>query len=213
VSRPREEFPRRATRDLRASMAEALAVFVRKAEFNAGGRRFRLKQVFDSWADWPDKQDWVGAAVLPDEAIKYGKTQRQPVLIEETWWPRGESGWGLYQICEATCDMQLMVRAPTDGERAAIVAALEVAFLAPGASGADVGGRSGGVLLPMPSYWGLSAFFSLIEARVLDDTESAARSRNEAMFLLRASAPQVKLDAVRPFLARVTQTSEGDPIP
>lgn len=211
MSRTKEEFPRRATRDLRASMAEALAIHVRAMEFDSGGRRFRLKQVFDSWADWPDKQDWAGAAVLPDEALKYGKTQRQAQLLEETWWPRGEAGWGLYQICEATCDVQLLVKAPTDGERGAIVAGLEGAFLASGASSADVGGRSGGALLPMPSYWGLSAYFSLVEARILDDPETAARGRNEAMFLLRASAPQVKLDAVRPFQARVTQVTEGEP--
>lgn len=208
MSRAREEFPLRATRDLRSAMAEALAVHVRGLEFDAGGRRFRLKQVFDSWAEWPDKQDWAGAAVLPDEAVKYGKTQRQPALLEETWWPRGEAGWGLYQVCEATLDVQLLVRAPSDGERAAIVRELEGAFLAAGASGADVGGRSGGVLLPMPSYWGLSAWFSLAEARIMDDPESQIRGRNEALLLLHSAAPQVKLDVVRPFLARVAQVTD-----
>jgi len=202
---PREMYSRRQKLDLRLAIAAALAEYLRTLKFSADGRTFKFASVYDSWPNWLQGGQ-PSAAVLPDDKLVYPRTQRAPVLMEETWEPVGQAGWGLYQLAEATCDMQLLVRAATNGERSAIIAEVENAFVAAGASGNDEAGRRVGLVLPMPDYYQLDARFTLLEQRVLDDAETAARNRNEAMFVLAAQAPQVRLDMVRPFVGRVEQT-------
>lgn len=201
----RELYSRRQTLDLRLAMAEALATHLGALTFHAGSRDFGFDRVFDSWPSDTDWQALPAACVLPDEKVAYSNERLTPTLLEETWEPAGRPGLGLYQVADAECDLMLTVRASTPGERSAVVAGVEEALFEPRVTGNYEQGRRSGIVLPMPAYWSLPARYRVVESRVLDDAESAQKNWNDATFLVRAQAPQVRLDKVVPFQLRIRE--------
>lgn len=205
---PRELYSRRAKLDLRLSMAAALKGFLETLTFSAGGRPLKFARVYEEWAGWTDKGVQPAASVLPDEQIEYGKAPLTPSLIDGTWEPHGQAGWGLYQLSMAECDMEISIRANSSGERSAVMAVMETAFVEDGAGSSYERGRRYGRIIPMPDYYGLNARFTLLSSRVLDDGDSAMKNRNEASMVVSAQAPLARVDVVQPFIARVTEVLE-----
>lgn len=204
---PRESFTRKQTLDVRLALASALAAHLRTLEFNSGGALFSFAQVFDEWPAWEQEFVSPAACVLPDEELAYVDARPVPTLLEETWEPQGQAGWGLYALSDAECDLRVNVRAPSGGERTAIVQTVEEAFVIDQVTGNYDQGRRYGIMLDLPEYFALQGRFSLQTMRILDDAETAMRNQNEAVFLVRAQAPHVKVAPVQPFLLRIEDLS------
>lgn len=206
------QFSRTQTLDLRLALAAALARHLADQTFNAGGRSFGFAEVYDEWPRWTDSYVAPAAVVLPDEEITYADARLTPTLLEDTWEPQdstgtplGLPGWGLYELADGELDLQVNVRAPTGGERTAIVKGIETSFV-PTRVTSDYGeGARYGILLDLPEYFGLQGRFSLQSTRVLDDPEATTRNQREAIMVVRAQAPQVKVGIVQPFKLRVTE--------
>lgn len=208
----RAQFSRTQTLDLRLSLAAALAEHLRGMTFNAGGRALQFARVYDEWPAWQNDFVSPAAVVLPDEELTYADARLTPTLLEETWEPQdstgkpiGLAGWGLYQLADGEVDLSVNVRAPTPGERTAIVRGIEEAFVSPNATGDYREGARYGILLPLPTYYGLAGRFSLQMLRELDDADTVARKQREVIFVVRAQAPQVKVGVVQPFKLRITE--------
>lgn len=205
----RELYSRTATLDLRLAMASALADFLASLSFRAGSRDFQFARVFDEWPSAMEDSVLPAACVLPDEVLKYSDARLTPTLVEETWEPAGRPGWGLYELADAECDMGVTVRAASPGERSAIVAGVEAAFVEDRVTGNFERGARMNRILAMPAYWGLPCRVRVAEMRVLDDGETAQKNWNEATFLVRAQATQVRLDRVVPFRLKIVEDVEG----
>jgi len=205
----RELYSRSQTLDLRLAMANALASYLGDMEFRAGARAFQFARVFDEWPSAMDDSVLPAACVLPDEVLKYADARLTPALVEETWEPAGRPGWGLYELADAECDLGVTVRAASPGERSAIVATVEAAFVEDRVTGNFEQGARMSRVLTMPAYWGLPCRVRMVEMRVLDDGETAQKNWNEATFLVRAQATQVKLDRVAPFRLKIVEDVEG----
>jgi hypothetical protein len=211
---PREAYSRKQTTDLETAMATALVAYLGGLSFPGpgGGPPIQLLQVFEEWAGFNDGDVPMAACVLPDGEIVYAPGQGTPTLLEDTWEPQGQAGWGLYRLSEATREFKVVARAPTGAERNAIKAGVETAFVDPQVLMRPSGARYG-ILLDLPDYFGLRARFTITSSRKLDDGTNAISNIQEAEFTIRAEAPHVVVGPVQPLVLRTTVTVGEGPIP
>jgi hypothetical protein len=202
----REDYSRRATRDVRSAAALTLARHLAKLEFNPGGQHQRFTNVFDEWPAYLDRYLPPVACVLP-AGWTYGAWSFTPTLIEDTWEPQGAQGFGLYKTAELECEMEVSLRTTTPAEREAIVLAIEDAFQDPQMLMSQARGPRNSVILPMPEYYGLTARFSLQRGRTIDDPDSALRERRDAVMTVSVQANKVKLGPVFPMALHLTKQS------
>lgn len=198
---------RRQSLDLQTSMAEAISRLVAAASFTGPGGlgKIKFQKVFSEWPTTLDTHLSPSACVASTELIRYAEAFPTPKLLEDTWYPVGGLGLGLYEVSEGECDFHLEVRAATKKERSAVVAGLESLFFGDGVSSDHKQGSRYGVLVDMPEYWGLRARLSVQEKLLADDAEAAKTNRWEAVFIVRAQGPHVRLDRVAPFTIKVTE--------
>lgn len=210
----REQFSRRATLDLETALAAAIRRRLLEATFpGAGGVGLvKFTEVFDEWPAQDDQYVAPAACVLPDGELMYGPSHPTPTLLEDTWEVRGEPGWGLYELSEASQSFEVVARAPTGAERNALKAGVETLFQDPRVLSVPSGARYG-VLLGLPEYYGLQARFSIGASRKLDDGESAQKNIWQAQFTIRAEAAQVVVGPVQPFTLKTVVTECSGPIP
>lgn len=192
-------------------MAETLAVFLRAQRFpdQSGGTQFA--EVFAEWPSADDRFVTPAACVLPTGPMSYAEARLTPTLLEDTWEVRGEPGFGLYALADAECDFEVQVRCPTGGERDDIVQGFEGLFVEDGLLMNHQQGRRYGRVINLATYFALPARFSLQSVSILDDTDTALRNRNEAKFVVRAQAKQVKIGRVMPFVLKIVETVDGEP--
>lgn len=189
-------------------MAATLARHLREVEFPIpSGGSFRFAEVFDVWPRYTDRNVSPAACVLPSSWL-YDAARLTPTLLEETWEPQGGVGFGLYKLADITLDFEINIRAPSAPERSAILMGIETAWVDPDVLMNQETGARYGVVLPMPEYWGVCAGYSLKSARILDDAGSSMREQREAIMVVTAQAPQVKLASVRPL--RLTVKIDAD---
>jgi hypothetical protein len=125
-------------------------------------------------------------------------------LLEDTVEPRTldgrmtESGFGLYKLSEIEVNLEVSIRAASVTERDAIVLGLEEIFRAPQLLMNEQTGPRYGVLLPLPTYYGVEARFALQSARVLDDEDRAMREQRDAILTISGQAPQVTVGPASP---------------
>jgi len=62
------------------------------------------------------------------QLVKYGAAVLTPVLIEDTWEPKGEPGWGLWKTAEAEVEFELSFRTTSAVERGKLILGIEDAF-------------------------------------------------------------------------------------
>jgi hypothetical protein len=203
---PKEHYGRTATRDVRSAAALALRDHLATLTFVNGGAPFCFAEVFEEWPAYLDRYVPPSACVLPG-AWKYGDSNFTPTLLEDTWEPEGESGWGLYKTAELEVDFEVVVGATSPSEREAIVLGVEDAFQAPGLLMDEAQGPRNAIILPLSAYYGLSARFALLSARVIDSEEQAMRERREAIFTIQVQAPKVKLGPVHPLALKLVINS------
>jgi len=201
-------YSRSQTLDLRSAMSRAVAKRLREAEFfKPGGGTMRFAQVFDHWAEYQQRYIANTAAVVPSESL-YDAARLTPTLLEDTWEPRGEVGVGLYKTADIETEVKVLMRCPTEAERAAFIAGVEDLWVSEQVLMDHEAGPRYGVLLPMVEYWSICAGFALKAIRVIDDEQRAMRDRWEAEILIAGQAPQVKLGPVRPLRLTVRMTVE-----
>lgn len=209
----REQFSRSQTTDLETAIAAAVSgVVSQKFPGPEGRREIQLAQVFEDWADFEDNFVDPSGCILPDTELLYGPSHPTPVLLEDTWEPKGEQGFGLYELSEATREFELSIRTSQALDRQALKAGIETAFQQDGVLVAPVQGVRTGQVVAMPGYWNLPCRLTLLASRKLDDPESAARKVEEARFRILAHASHVKLAPVPPFrlrLATYEQLEDG----
>lgn len=202
----REDYSRKATRDVRSAMASALAAYVAGLSFDLeDGNILKFAEVFSEWPAYLDRNVCPSACVLPG-SWKYGDSMLTPTLIESTWEPQGGSGWGLYKTAEAEVELELSLRASSAYERERLILGLEESF-----HHAEVlmsqQGAANRIILPLPAYYGLSARYSLLSGRLIDSEEQAMREQRDAVLTISAQAPKVKLGPVHPMSITIRKVS------
>lgn len=206
----REQYSRSADLDLETAMAKALNDTINRDYAGAGGKgTVRFAQMFNDWPSFEENFVSPNAAVLPDGELLYGPSHLVPSLIEETWEPKGEAGFGLYVLSEATKEFLVTVRSSNQEERNALKAGVETAFVAPEVNIAPRLGERYGVVVDMPGYWGLPVMLKLLGSRKLDGADNAAKNINEAEFRISAQARHVVLGPVVPFSVKIQRFDVG----
>lgn len=211
----RSDFSRVATRDLRSSMAEALALHLEDMEFDSGAGVMQLAQVFTEWPSYIQRYIAPSACVLPGTWV-YADAYLTPTLMESTWEPQTEdgtptkeSGYGLYKVAEMEVVLEASFRTSSTAEREAIILAAESIFQAPLLLMDEQKGARNAVILEMPSYYGLCARFALTGGRVIDDEDRAMRENRDAVLTIKAEATQVVVGPVSPLNVKVKQVVGG----
>lgn len=208
------DYSRVATRDVRSAMAAALADKLAQLEFY-NPNPFRFHAVFDEWPRYMDKFLSPSACVLPG-SWRYADALMTPTLCEDTIEPLNPdgtmagAGFALYKLSEVEVDLEVSLRASSTAEREAIILGMEQTFRAPNLLMDEAAGPRYGVVLPLPDYFGVSARFALMGARVIDDEDRAMREQRDAVFTVSAQAPQVTVGPVFP-LNMKTRLVVGQP--
>ena len=190
----KEEYPRKATRDVRNAAALALSRHIAGLTWEGTEHR-RFTEVFDEWPAFLNRYQPPAACVLP-ATWTYGSWEY--TLLEETWEPKGLPGFGLYKTNELECEMEVSIRTTSAAEREVIVLALEDAFQDPQMLMSQKRGPRNSIILPMPEYYGLTARCSLQRGRTIDDPDSAMRERRDAVLTVSVQASKVKVGPVYP---------------
>lgn len=197
------DYSFKATRSIRGAMASTLAERLRALEFtDPTGFRFRFAEVFEDWPSYSSKYVPPSACVLPG-SWTYADALMTPTLLEDTWEPHGEAGFGLYKLSEVEVDFEVSLRTDSAAQRDDVMLGLEEAFQSPGLlMDHDIGARYG-VLIEMLDYYKQCVRFALQGARMIDGEDAAMREHRDAVFTIRGIAPQVKIGPVQPFKAIV----------
>lgn len=194
----RAQYSRKQRRSLRFALAGALQQLLVDTDFyTPDGTITHLSQVFDEWPSPEDNYTTPAACVLPGQGT-YEDAGYTPTLLEETWEPKGQPGLGLYKTAELVVPYEIQVRAPTGAERDVIIMGLEDLWVAKGVLMDHAQGARYGILIDMPDYWGVTASFSLMYVRTMDDPDAAMRNHREAVVGVTARADHVKLGPVQP---------------
>jgi hypothetical protein len=202
----KEEFSRQQSMGLRESMAAALVRLLQSTTFIGplGRGVIKLETAFMEWPSYPDEYMGPAACVLPGEG-KDVEGRLLPNLLEDTWEPKGQPGWGLYVLGEYESEFTIRVRAASAVERDAIIAGVEQLFVQdPGQMliAPDKGNRYG-TLLDLPEYFQSQARFGLKSTTVLDDEESAMREQREVAFIVSGQAKKLRVGLVQPFTLKL----------
>lgn len=209
----REQFSRTASLDLETAIAKALTGTISRPFIGPGGKgKVVFAQVFEDWATFEDDFVSPSAVVMPDGELLYGPSQLVPSLIEETWEPKGEQGFGLYVLSEATKDFTVVIRSSNQAERNALKAGVEGAFVAPEVNIAPRLGERYGTVVDMPEYWGLPVALKLVGSRKLDDADAASKNIWETEFRITAQARHVVLGPVVPFSVKIRRLDVGSDV-
>jgi len=197
----KDEFSRTATMDVRGAMAATLARYIAGLKFDTldGGPDLQFAEVFDEWPSYLDRAVPPSGCVLPS-SWKYGAAVLTPVLIEDTWEPKGEPGWGLWKTAEAEVEFELSFRTTSAVERGKLILGIEDAFQ-------STSQEANRVVLPLPDYYGLDARYSLLSARVIDSEDQAIREQRDAVMTISAQADKVVLRPVFPMSLTIKKVS------
>jgi hypothetical protein len=202
----KEEYSRTATQDVRGAMASALAEYVAGLVFQLDdGNTLKFAQVFAEWPSYLNRAVDPSACILPG-SWKYGDALLTPTLLESTWEPQGGDGWGLYQTAEAEVELELSFRATNTVERGQLILGLEEAFQHTEVL-MNQQGAANRIVLPLTTYYGLSARYSLLSGRSIDSEEQAMREQRDAILTISAQAPKVKLGPVHPMSLTIRKLS------
>lgn len=200
----RAMFSRKATTNLRRAMALALKRHLECLAFE-NLDTFQFSAVFDNWPSYLERYVPASACVLPGRWT-YGDAYLTPVLLEDTWEPKGELGFALYKTSELEVQLEVSIRTDSVDEREAIILGVENSFVDPDLLMADPAGARYGILLPLPEYYGCNARFQLIGGSVIDDEDRAMRENRDAIMTVRAEASQVVVGPVRPLALKFRET-------
>jgi hypothetical protein len=202
----KEDFSLKATQDVRGAMASTLAKYVEGLVFQLDdGGTVKFAQVFAEWPNYLNRSVDPSACILPG-SWKYGDALLTPTLIESTWEPAGGSGWGLYKTSEIEVEFELSFRANNVVERSQLVLGLEESFQHPEVLMSQQGAANR-IVLPMDTYYGLSARYSLLSGRLIDSEEQAMREQRDAILTISAQASKVKLGPVQPMSVTIRKFS------
>jgi hypothetical protein len=204
----RDQYSRKATRDVKSAMAQALARHLEGLEF-FNPSRFQFAAVFDEWPSYLDRYVPPSACVLPTSA-KYADALFTPTLLEDTWEVKGEAGFGLYKLAEMDVDMEVSIRCAHVSERDAVMLGVEQSFVFPELLMSEAFGPRYGIMLPLPDYYGLCARFALSASRVIDDEDHAIREQRDAVFTVSAQASVVRVGPVYPLNLKIQIMTDVD---
>lgn len=209
----REQFSRRATQPIATAIAMGLERLLMAQTFaGAGGiGTIRFSEVFPEWPSVEDTALAAAACVLPVKVL-YGQEYPTPTLLEDTWEPKGDYGFGLYVVADASVEaLEIEFRAPTKAERDALLKGIEDLFAAPRPMLEQPESARSGVLLFLAEYFDLPARVTLLDTAALDDADRAIRNAWEARATLAVQTKQVIVDRVRPFTIRIEEQVEEGP--
>ena len=205
----RNQYSRKASRDVRNAAALALARHLAELSFELGGQTFGFTKVFDEWPSYAQRYKPPAACVLPS-SWSYGAWGLTPTLLEDTWEPTGQQGFGLYKTAELECELEVSIRTTSTAEREAITLGVEDAFHNNKMLMSQAGARNS-VLLSMPEYYNLPARFSLLRGRTIDDEDHAMREKRDVVLTIGVQASKVKLGPVYPMALHLIK-NPGDTV-
>lgn len=200
---PKEEFSRTASMDVRGAMAATLASYIAGLKFEAldGGTTLQFAEVFDEWPSYLDRAVPPSGCVLPS-SWKYGAAVMTPVLIERTWEPKGQAGWGLWKTGEAEVEFEFSFRTTSTAERGKLILGIEDAFQ-------STSHEANRIVLEMPAYYGLDVRYSLLSCRVVDSEDQAMKEQRDAVMTISAQADKVALKPVFPMSLTIKKVDVG----
>jgi hypothetical protein len=197
-----DQYSRKATRDVRGAMAMALRRHLEGLHF-ADPRDFVFAEVFEEWPSFLERYIPPSCCILPGTTT-YADALMTPTLLEDTWEPSGEQGFGLYQLSEIDLSFEVYIRCASVTERNAVMLGIEESFRAPLVLMDMVAGARNAILKPLPEYYNLDCRFSVTAARTIDDQDTSVREARDAIFSISAQAPQVTVGPVYPMNSTVT---------
>jgi hypothetical protein len=195
-----DQYSRRATMDVRDACAAALKRHIEGLRFAGAQGTDRFSAVDDDWPTYNERYTPPQACVEPGP-WKYGASSMVPQLLEDTWEPFGQIGFGLWKVAELEADFTLACRTNLPAERKVLVKAIEDAFEG---KGQEIGERYG-LILPLPEYYGLKVRFAVTGGQIIDNEDKAARSQKDAMFTISAQASKVQVRPVFPMALKITK--------
>ncbi len=204
----RDQYSRKAVRDVRNAAAVVLARHLGGLSFELGGQSFSFTKVFDEWPSYAQRYKPPAACVLP-AGWSYGPWGLTPTLLEDTWEPKGQQGFGLYKTAELECEMEISIRTTSTAERETITLGVEDAFQADQMLMSQKAGPRNSVILFMPEYYNLPARFSLLKGRTIDDEDRAMREKRDVILTIGVQASKVKLGPVYPMALHFKKQADG----
>lgn len=189
------QYSRIATAPARVALVKALCRHVEALRFGTENKQFA--RVFEEWANFADDYMPPSACVLPG-TWEYVDAVMTPTLLEDTWEPAGQQGFGLYKLAEMNLKLEIAARTDNTVERDEFTLAVESSFRAPRMLMDQVGGGRYGIILPLPEYYGLTGRFAMDSARYLDSEDPAVRNQRDAIFTVSAQCAVVTVGPVYP---------------
>jgi hypothetical protein len=189
------QYGRKATMPAQCALSMALRRHLEGLTFGING--FSFVQVFDEWPSYMDRFVTPSACVLPS-SWDYVDALLSPTLLEDTWEPKGQQGWGLYKCSEIDCTLEVSIRASSIAAREDIMLGVEESFQDTGLLMSEAFGPRYGLLLPLPEYYSMRGRFALKSMRQIDDEDHSMREQRDAVVTVSAQTSQVKVGPVYP---------------
>jgi hypothetical protein len=222
-----DQYSRSATVDLETAISLAVERVISQPYPRLDSQGvITLAEIYSDWPTMDDEFVSPSAVILPQDELLYGPSHLTPRLLEDSWEPRGQNGFGLYELSEGTREFQLQVRSGVQAERNALKAGIEGAFVAssviavppPNPTPPTVQapsrfeGQRYGIIVRVPEYWNLPVRLTLKGSHKLDDADLAAKNQWAAEFRIEAQAPHVVLRPVPAFRVKFRQVEVGDTV-
>lgn len=206
----KEQYSRKATMDVRSALSRALQIHLENIVFKKEGSQFKFTEVHDTWPSFTQQYIPPSACVLPG-GWEYASWSLAPTLLEETWEPQGQMGFGLYKTDEVECRFEVSIRTDNPVERKVVMLGVEDSFQPPDMLMDEAGGARNSIIVPMTEYYDLPARFALLSGRVIDSEEQAMREQRVAVFTLSAQCSKVILGPVAPLSLTIVVKCMDDP--
>lgn len=169
--------------DVRLAITRGLAEYIQDLRIDVpGGRRVKLREVHEEYAEVEDPARMPGAAVTLSGPGEYEARSLTPGVDPKERLPQPDGRY-LVVPCDYVQDVSLEVWTNDPAERSACTMMLERAFL-PHA-------WRYGFSLELPYYFQTRATYSLKDLTIRDDPSSAQQRIRVAVFTLAARAPVI----------------------
>jgi hypothetical protein len=174
--------------DARLAVCRGLAEYIADLSFNAeGGRKVKFKQVHEEYAEPEEQANYPAAKIGLKGPGTYEARSLSPSIDQEERVPQPD---GRYLIvpCDFVTDLGVEIWANDPEERAAMIIALENAFLP--------NSFKYGFDLQLPYYFNCRATYALTEMSVDDDGDLSIKRLRIATLTLKVRVPFIRLFSV-----------------
>jgi hypothetical protein len=172
--------------DARTALSRGLAEYLLdNVEVDAeGGRRIRLKHVYQSWAEPEDNIVQPSAIVYASTAGLYDSSRFTPGVLPKERLPAPDNRYAV-ALADFSQDLMLEIWASDPHERMELVNACEQAM--------NPLLTMYGMVLELPYYYNERAVYAMANMAYMDTETDAIRRHRKASFTISAQVPLIKL--------------------